>query len=202
MKLEPEEHGNATPPVQEAVTQLLRAMSGGDQQAFEKLVPLVYEQLRKLAARSLRSERPDHTLRATALVHEAYMHLVDVDLNWQDRRHFYAVAARVMRQILVDHARSQKRQKRGGGAVQIPLDEAVLVGPETAPDVLNLDESLKRLSDLDRRKSQIVELLFFGGLTYEEAAGVLDISAATVHRELKMAKAWLYRDMTQTNLSA
>jgi RNA polymerase sigma-70 factor, ECF subfamily len=128
--------------------------------------------------------------------------LVDVDLTWQDRRHFYAVAARVMRQILVDHARSQKRQKRGGGAPQIPLDEAVLVGPETSPDVLNLDESLQRLSDLDRRKAQIVELLFFGGLTYEEIAGVLDVSPATVHRELKMAKAWLYRDLSQAGLSA
>ena len=202
MTTEPEEQGDATPPVRQAVTQLLQELSGGNKQAFDRLVPLVYEQLRKLAARSLRAERPNHTLRATALVHEAYMHLVDVDLAWQDRRHFYAVATRVMRQILVDHARSQKRQKRGGGAAQIPLDEAVLVGPEISPDVLNLDESLQRLSHLDRRKAQIVELLFFGGLTYEEIAGVLDISPATVHRELKMAKAWLYRDMKQTDLSA
>jgi RNA polymerase sigma factor (TIGR02999 family) len=202
VKTEPEQQGSATPPVRQAVTQLLQELSGGNKQAFDRLVPLVYEQLRKLAARSLRAERPNHTLRATALVHEAYMHLVDVDLAWQDRRHFYAVAARVMRQILVDHARSQKRQKRGGGAPQIPLDEAVLVGPETSPDVLNLDESLQRLSDLDRRKAQIVELLFFGGLTYEEIAGVLDVSPATVHRELKMAKAWLYRDMKQTGLPA
>jgi RNA polymerase sigma-70 factor, ECF subfamily len=202
VKTEPEQQGSATPPVRQAVTQLLHELSGGNKQAFDRLVPLVYEQLRKLAARSLRAERPNHTLRATALVHGAYMHLVDVDLIWQDRRHFYAVAARVMRQILVDHARSQKRQKRGGGAPQIPLDEAVLVGPETSPDILNLDESLQRLSDLDRRKAQIVELLFFGGLTYEEIAGVLDVSPATVHRELKMAKAWLYRDMKQTGLPA
>jgi RNA polymerase sigma-70 factor (ECF subfamily) len=202
VKTEPEQQGNATPPVRQAVTQLLQELSGGNKQAFDRLVPLVYEQLRKLAARLLRAERPNHTLRATALVHEAYMHLVEVDLIWQDRRHFYAVAARVMRQILVDHARSQKRQKRGGGAPQIPLDEAVLVGPETSPDILDLDESLQRLSDLDRRKAQIVELLFFGGLTYEEIAGVLDVSPATVHRELKLAKAWLYRDMKQTGLPA
>jgi RNA polymerase sigma factor (TIGR02999 family) len=188
--------------VRETVTQLLQELSGGDQQALNRLVPLVYEQLRTLAARFLRSERPDHTLRATALVHEAYMHLVNADLTWQDRRHFYAVAARVMRRILVDHARAQKRQKRGGGAAQIPLDEAVLVGPDISPDVLNLDESLQRLSALDGRKAQIIELLFFGGLTYEEIAGVLDISPATVHRELKMAKAWLYRDLSQAGLSA
>jgi RNA polymerase sigma factor (TIGR02999 family) len=112
---EPEEQASATPSVRETVTQLLQELSGGDQQALNRLVPLVYEQLRTLASRFLRSERPDHTLRATALVHEAYMHLVNADLTWQDRRHFYAVAARVMRRILVDHARSQKRQKRGGG---------------------------------------------------------------------------------------
>jgi RNA polymerase sigma factor (TIGR02999 family) len=199
---EPEEQASATPSARETVTQLLQELSGGDQQALNRLVPLVYEQLRTLAARFLRSERPDHTLRATALVHEAYMHLVNADLTWQDRRHFYAVAARVMRRILVDHARAQKRQKRGGGAAQIPLDEAVLVGPDISPDVLNLDESLQRLSALDGRKAQIIELLFFGGLTYEEIAGVLDISPATVHRELKMAKAWLYRDLSQAGLSA
>jgi RNA polymerase sigma-70 factor, ECF subfamily len=199
---EPEEQASATPSVRETVKQLLQELSGGDQQALNRLVPLVYEQLRTLASRFLRSERPDHTLRATALVHEAYMHLVNADLTWQDRRHFYAVAARVMRRILVDHARSQKRQKRGGGAAQIPLDEAVLVGPDISPDVLNLDESLQRLSALDGRKAQIIELLFFGGLTYEEIAGVLDISPATVHRELKMAKAWLYRDLSQAGLSS
>jgi RNA polymerase sigma-70 factor (ECF subfamily) len=150
-------------------------------------MPIVYDQLRSLASRCLRSERPDHTLRATALVHEAYLKLIHADLAWQDRRHFYAVAAKVMRHILVDHAKSQKRVKRGGGAVQIPLDEAVLVGPELPPDVIEVDGALERLAALDPRKARLVELLFFGGLTYEETASVLEISPATVHRELRLA---------------
>jgi RNA polymerase sigma-70 factor (ECF subfamily) len=158
-------------------------------------MPLVYDQLRRLASRSLRSERPGHTLRATALVHEAYLRLADAGGDWQDRVHFYAVAARVMRNILVDYAKSAKRQKRGGGAVHVDLDEAVLVDPSAAPGLPDLDESLGRLEVHDPRKSKVVELLFFGGLTYEETAAALGISEATVHRELKMAKAWLYRDL-------
>ena len=187
----------ATPQVQrQAITQVLKRLSGGDRDAFDHLVPLVYDQLRRLAARSLRSQRPDHTLRATALVHEAYLRLVDAGGNWQDRVHFYAVGARVMRSILVDYAKAGNRQKRGGGAEHIPFDEAVLVGPSSGPGLAELDESLQRLEAHDARKGKVVELLFFGGLTYDETAAALGISEATVHRDLKMAKAWLHRDLS------
>ncbi|HKD09510.1 MAG TPA: sigma-70 family RNA polymerase sigma factor [Bryobacteraceae bacterium] len=182
-------------PDREAVTRLLKQISRGDRQAFDHLVPLVYDQLRRLAAQSLRAERPDHTLRATALVHEAYLKLADSGLDWQDRVHFYAVAARVMRHILVDYARGSERQKRGSGAKHVGLDEAVLVDPSSADGLPDLDESLNRLEMHDARKAKVIELLFFGGMTYAETAGALGISEATVHRELKMAKAWLYRDL-------
>lgn len=187
-----------TPPQLEpqAVTLLLKKISGGDRIAFDHLVPLVYDQLRRLAARSLRSQRPDHTLRATALVHEAYLRLADASGDWQDRVHFYAVAARVMRNILVDHAKAGKRQKRGGGAAHIEFDEAALVGSVPVPGLTELDEALQRLEMHDARKAQVVELLFFGGLTYEEAAASLGVSEATVHRDLKMAKAWLHNDLS------
>lgn len=177
------------------MTLLLRKLSGGDRAAFDHLIPLVYDQLRRLAARSLRAQRPDHTLRATALVHEAYLKLVDASGEWQDRIHFYAVAARAMRHILVDYAKAGKRQKRGGDAEQVVFDEAVLVAPSSTGRLVDLDESLQRLESHDARKGRIVELLFFGGLTYDEVASALNISPATVHRELKMAKAWLYRDL-------
>jgi RNA polymerase sigma-70 factor (ECF subfamily) len=190
----------STPEVdRKAITRLLKRVSGGDKEAFDHLIPLVYDQLRRLASRSLHSERPGHTLRATALVHEAYLRLADSDGDWQDRVHFYAVAARVMRNILVDYARGVGRQKRGSGARHIGLDEAVLVDPSSVPALSDLDESLKRLEQRDSRKGKIVELLFFGGLTYEETAAALGISEATVHRELKMAKAWLYHDLAGGN---
>jgi RNA polymerase sigma-70 factor (ECF subfamily) len=182
-------------PEREAVTRLLKKLSGGEKDAFDSLMPLVYDQLRRLASRSLRAERPGHTLRATALVHEAYLRLAGAEGDWQDRVHFYAVAARVMRNILVDYAKGAKRQKRGGGAQHVDFDEAVLVDPSAAPGLPDLDESLQRLEVHDPRKGKVVELLFFGGLTYEETAAALGISEATVHRELKMAKAWLYRDL-------
>ncbi len=194
---QPAPEADASEVDRQAVTRLLRQLSGGDKAAFEDLMPLVYSQLRKLASRALIGERPNHTLRATALVHEAFLRLVHSDAEWQDRVHFYAVSARVMRHILVDHAKSHKRQKRGGGADHIPLDEAVLLSPESGPDLLDLDESLRRLAVQDERKAQVVELLFFGGLSYEEAAAALNISAATVHREVRMAKAWLYRDLAE-----
>lgn len=193
-----EEEQNLTSQDKNAVTKLLKLSSEGDKEAFDKLMPFVYDQLRKLAARCLLSERRDHTYRATALVHEAYFRLVEADVAWQDRLHFYAVAARVMRHILVDHAKAQKRQKRGGGVECIPLDEAVVVGPELSPDLVELNDSLQRLYAQDERKAQIVELLFFGGLTYDETASVLNISPATVHRELRMAKAWLYRELANS----
>ena len=179
------------------VTKLLRDINSGNEQALDVLMPLVYERLRVLAASSLRAERPDHTLRATALVHEAYLSLVNAEVRWEDRRHFYAVAARMMRRILVDHARAHKRQKRGAGAAHVSLEDAVVVSPEISTDVIQLDESIRRLEELDARKAEIIEMLFFGGLTYEEIGAVLGTSVATVHRELKLAKAWLYRDMSR-----
>ena len=159
-------------------------------------MPIVYQQLRKLASISLRSERPDHTLRATALVHEAYIRLVDADVAWQDRVHFFAVSARLLRRILVDHAKTSKRQKRGGGAETISLDEAVMIGPQMTGGIVELDVAMQRLAAHDQRKSDIIEMLCFGGLTYDETAAALKISPATVHRELKMAKAWLHRELS------
>jgi len=185
------------PAERQLVTRLLREWGGGNKEALDQLMPVVYQQLRKLASICLRSERPDHTLRATALVHEAYIRLVDAEVAWQDRVHFFAVSARVLRHILVDHAKSGKRQKRGGGVETISLDEAVMVGPQTTGGIVALDAALQRLAALDQRKSEIIELLCFGGLTYDEAAEALKISPATVHRELKMAKAWLHRELTQ-----
>ncbi len=184
-------------PDQQAVTVLLRKLRSGEKAAFDKLIAVVYDQLHRLAARCLASERPGHTLPATALVHEAYLRLVEADVEWEDRVHFYAVAARVMRRILVDHAKAHHRQKRGGGADRIPLEQAVIVGPETPASVLEVDEALQRLAVQDERKSNIVEMLFFGGMTYEETAAALAISPATVHRELRLAKAWLHRELTQ-----
>ena len=179
------------------VTRLLKEWSGGNKAALDELMPLVYQQLRKLASICLNAERPDHTLRATALVHEAYIRLVNADVAWQDRVHFFAVCARLLRRILVDHARIHHRQKRGGGAETISLDDAVIIGPQTAAEIVALDEALQRLAAHDRRKSEIVELLCFGGLTYDEAAAALKISPATIDREMRMAKAWLHRELTQ-----
>lgn len=174
---------------------LLKQLRGGDQTAFEALMPVVYEQLRKLAAQCLSSERRDQTLPATALVHEAYLRLVNTDIDWQNRAHFYAIAARMMRRILVDHARSKKREKRGGGATPVSFEDALFVGSEPPEGILELDIALSRLAERDQRKSRIVEMVFFGGLTLEEASAVLGTSLATAHRELKMAKAWLYVEL-------
>jgi len=182
-------------PDSQGVTWLLQQWRGGDSTAFDALLPLIYNELRRLAGRCLYSERPGHTLRATALVHEAYLRLVDADINWQDRAHFYAIAARVMRRILVEYARAHTRHKRGCGQIHVPLDDAVVVGPEAAAIVTDLDDALQRLAVIDPRRSDIVQLLFFGGLTYEETAAALNISSATVHRELKLAKAWLLREV-------
>ena len=179
----------------QAVTRLLQSFGNGHKEAFDQLMPVVYAQLHKLASRCLASERPGHTLRATALVHEAYLKLVDSEIAWQDRVHFYSVAARVMRHILVDYARAQQRQKRGAGIDHISLEDAILVGPDSSLGLLELDEALRGLAVHDERKSQIVELLFFGGLTYDEAGYALGLSPATIHRELRMAKAWLYNEL-------
>jgi RNA polymerase sigma factor (TIGR02999 family) len=184
-------------PDRQLVTQLLQQWGAGDKQALDQLMPIAYDQLHKLASNCLRSERPDHTLRATALVHEAYLRLVQADVDWQDRVHFYAVSARILRRILVDHAKSRNRHKRGGEYQQIPLEEAVVVGPEADRGMVELDEALQRLANQDRRKSDLIELLFFGGLTYDEAAAAMKISPATVHRELTLAKAWLNLELSR-----
>jgi RNA polymerase sigma factor (TIGR02999 family) len=189
--------GTQMPTEQESVTRLLRECNAGNKSALDQLVPVVYDQLHRLAAKCMRSERPDHTLRATALVNEAYLRLINADVEWQDRVHFFAIAARMLRRILVDHAKANLREKRGGGAEKVEFDEAILVGPQTGSSVIELDIALQRLAEHDARKSEIVELLCFGGLTYEETAEALKISPATVHRELKMAKAFLHRELMQ-----
>ena len=179
------------------LTLLLQQSRGGNKAAFDELIPIVYNQLHKLAARCFRPENPGHTLRTTALVHEAYLRLVDSDVAYNDRVHFYAVAARVMRRILVDHAKAQNREKRGGEVEKISLEQGADVGAQPPAHLLDLDEALQRLAAQDRRKSEVVELLFFGGLTYDEAAAALDISPATLHRELTMAKAWLFKELAR-----
>ena len=184
-------------PDRERVTLLLRQWSGGDKKALDELMPLLYDQLHRLASACLRSERPDHTLRATALVHEAYLKLVDYKFSWENRLQFSAAAAQVLRHILVDYAKASRRQKRGGGAEKLPLDEALLVGPQISSEILELDDALKQLAENDARKSEIVQLIFFGGLTYDEVAQALNISPVTVHRELKMAKAYLYSQLAR-----
>jgi len=181
-------------PEQQVVTRLLQEWGAGSKQALDQLMPLVYEQLRGLAARCLAAERPDHSLRATDLVNEAYLRLLQCEPDFRNRVHFFAVAARVLRHILVDHARTHNREKRGAGLEKITLDEAVVVGPSTS-GILELNDALERLAAQDRRKSEVVELVFFGGLTYEETAAALGISTATVHRELRLAKAWLHREL-------
>ncbi len=185
-------HGESEQP---DITRLLHSWGDGNKDALDQLMPVVYKELRKLAARHLYSERPDHTLRATALVNEVYLRLVGSSVAFNDRIHFYALASRMLRHILVDHAKSQKRDKRGGDIQRIPLEDAIVFNPETAPEILELDEALTRLAEHDKRKSDLIELLFFGGLTYDEAAEALKISPATVHRELTFAKAWLYREL-------
>lgn len=174
------------------VTQLLNAWRDGDDEALEKLIPLVYEELHRLAARYMRRERPGHTLQTTALVNEAYCRLIDQREAWQNRAHFYGIAAQLMRRILVDHAKNRLREKRGGGALKISLDDTALVAESQSSQLLLLDDALKRLAELDPKKSRIVELKFFGGLTIEEMAELEELSKRTVEREWRKAKAWLY----------
>ena len=182
-------------PDSQLVTLLLHHWKNGNEEALDQLMPLVYEELRRLARRYLSAERPEHTLRATELVHEAYMRLVGAEIDWRDRAHFYAVAARVIRRILVDHANSRNCRKRGGDVERVRLDESVVIGAEAPEIIVSLDDALQRLAVVDRRKSDIVQFLYFGGMTYEETAAALNISPATVDRELRMAKAWLYREL-------
>jgi RNA polymerase sigma-70 factor (ECF subfamily) len=177
-------------------TALLSELAKEKQEAAEKLIPLVYDELKRLARSYMRRERPDHTLQTTALVHETYLKLVrQRDVDWQGRSHFFGIAAQLMRRVLIDHARGHLREKRGGANVVLPLNEALAFSPEHSEDLLKLDEALERLSQLDVRQSRIVELRFFGGLSVEETAGFLNISPKTVKRDWAVAKAWLHGEL-------
>ena len=177
------------------VSQLLVTWSQGDQHALQSLMPLVYDELRRLARSHMRRERPGHTLQTTGLVHEAYLRLVDQKVNWQSRAHFFGIAAQMMRRVLVDYAKTHQRAKRGGGAVRLSLDEPAIAADTPETDVVALDEALGRLAKVDPQRSQVVELRFFGGLSNEEASQVLGISPATVQRRFAGARAWLYHEL-------
>ena len=190
------------PALLQEITQLLCNWSQGDKAALDQLMPLVYPELRRLAKRHMAREDPAHTLQTSALINEAYLKLVDQkSVQWQSRAHFFAVAAQVMRHILVDHARTRNYAKRGGGALKLPLDEAAALTEQRATQLVALDDALRDLSALDARKSQIIELRFFGGLSLEETAEVMKISPSTVQREWRAAKAWLHRTMSKADES-
>lgn len=178
------------------VTKLLRAWGSGDEEALQRLIPLVYDELHRLAQRYMASEQSGHPLQTTALVHEVYLRLVNVqNMDWQNRTHFYALCARLMRRILIDFARSRNYQKRGPQFAHIQLEEAVTVSTVVSAELLAVDDALKHLATVDARKSEVVELRFFGGLTVEETAAALGVSAETVMRDWKLAKAWLLREL-------
>ncbi len=180
------------------VTRLLSALTRGDDGAASKLIPVVYGELRRLAGSYMRRERVDHTLQATALVHEAYLKLIEQrSANWQSRAHFFGVAAQLMRRILIDHARGHSRQKRGGEQKRVSLDEAFVFSEKQADELLAVDDSLNRLTEIDPRQARVVELRFFGGLSVEEAAEVLGVSPKTIKRDWSVAKAWLYADLKE-----
>ena len=182
----------------EEVTGLLQAWSNGDQAALEKLMPLVYAELHRLAKRYMSRERAGHSLQTSALVNEAYLRLVDAhSVRWQNRAHFFAVSAQTMRRILVDFARARQNLKRGGGAHQVTLDEGLIVSSESSGDLLALDEALEKLAVLNQRQSKVVELRYFGGLNEEEIAEALNVSPRTVRSDWSLARAWLYRDLNQ-----
>jgi RNA polymerase sigma factor (TIGR02999 family) len=184
-------------PTRIEVTQLLKAWGSGDDQALEQLTPVVEKELHRLAHRCMARENPGHTLQTTALVNEVYLRLVDVHaVSWQDRAHFFAISARMMRRILTDFARSRNYQKRGGGAVQVSFDEALVVAPEKNADILALDEALTRFAALYPRQGQVVELRFYGGLEIDEVAEALKVSPETVKRDWRFAKTWLLRAMS------
>jgi RNA polymerase sigma factor (TIGR02999 family) len=180
------------------VTRLLVSWSEGDKQALDQLAPMVYDELRRLADRYLRRERPGHTLQSTALVHEAYLRLIDQrNVHWQNRAHFFGVAAQMIRRILVDHARATHAAKRGAGVPRLSLDSGIDAGVERDLDLVALDDALEALSHLDPQQSRIIELRFFGGLSVEETAEVLEVSPATVKREWSSARAWLFRELSR-----
>lgn len=181
------------------ITRMLRGWSGGSREAFDELLPLIYDQLHKQAARYLRRERNDHTLQPTDLINEAYLKLIDQrEVNWQNRAHFFAIAGQAMRRILVDHARTKHRDKRGGDEEKLPLEEAMtVVADEKNIDLIALDEALTRLEKNDQQQARIVELRYFSGLSLEDTAEALNISRATAARNWAMAKAWLHRELTR-----
>lgn len=184
------------------LTQLLADWSEGDQAALEKLTPLVYRELHRLARYYMAAERPDHTLQATALVNEAYMRLADwKPMPWQNRAHFFAVSAQLIRRILVDHARAHLGGKRGGGQRHVSLEDTAVISPEKSLDFLALDDALQRLGEMDARKAQVVELRFFGGLSVEECAAVMKVSPVTVMRDWNLAKVWLLRELSADSSS-
>jgi RNA polymerase sigma-70 factor (ECF subfamily) len=184
------------PPDRHTVTVLLHRWKEGDAGALDALMPIVYDELRRLARRNMAAERPDHTLQHTALVHEAYLELVEMNVGWNNRAHFFAVAARAMRRILVDHARGRKREKRGGDVVRVGLDEASdQPTPVGAFDLEILDDALSRLGEIDPRKAEIIEMQYFGGLSQQELSEVLGVSLATVNRDLSGAKDWLRQEL-------
>ena len=185
-------------PRHQQVTGLLIAWGAGDESAFEQLVPLVHAELRRLAHREMGRERAGHTLQTTALVNEAYLRLIDVSrVRWQDRAHFFAMSARLMRRILVDHARSRKSQKRGGATRKVSFEEALVVSAERGSDLVALDDALQGLAAVDARKCQVVELRYFGGLSVEESAEALQVSPDTILRDWRLAKAWLLRELSE-----
>jgi RNA polymerase sigma-70 factor, ECF subfamily len=186
-------------PAPENISKLLVAWGNGDESARDELMPLVYDELHRLAHQHMNRERPRHTLQTSALVNEAFLKLVDQrDVHWQNRAHFFGIAAQMMRRILVDYARSRQSAKRGGPALRVSFDEALLVSEDRAAEVVALDEALKGLAEFDKRKSQIVELRFFGGLSIDETAELLKVSAGTVMRDWTLAKAWLRKQMMPT----
>jgi RNA polymerase sigma factor (TIGR02999 family) len=179
------------------VTRLLHDLKRGQKEAEERLIPLVYAELRRIAGAYLRRESPAHSLQPTALVNEAYLRLNDIkEIDWQSRSHFFAVAATIMRRILVDHARAHRARKRGDGWDAVSLNEAILPSPEKAPEILALDEALKRLAKLDARQAKIVELRFFAGMNEEESGEALGVSSRTVKRDWQVAKAWLFKELS------
>jgi len=178
------------------VTRLLVAWSHGEDAALETLTPILYEELRQLARRYMRQERPGHTLQSTAIVHEAFIRLIDQNVEWNSRAHFFSIAAKMMRRILIDHARAHAASKRGACVAHVPVEEHPLSAPEREIDLVALDEALERLAKVDPQRSRIVELRYFGGLSNEESAEVLGISPATIQRQWTGARAWLYRELT------
>lgn len=185
-------------PARHQITELLAEWREGNQSALDELYPLVYDELHRLARRYMSRERKDHTLQTTALINEAYVRLIDQkNVNWANRSHFFAISAQIMRRILIDHARRHAYAKRGGGAQQVSLEEVAAVAPDQGRELVRLDEALKSLAERDPRRSQVVELRYFGGLNNEEIAGVLHVSENTVTRDWNMARAWLYQQLSE-----